>query len=569
VLAFLIAIDPWLTAFSRLADGSILGIGLGLLALTALARLVLTSAPDASTGGDDETHAGQSPETSSAQKSASHAVAQDKDFYESAGWRWVAAISAGVLLVSGVMAWGWLLSLLGFGWLYRVELNRSGLFRSRYAWWAGLAALVAGTFGLVRFDALPLTGASLGLWLGQITGNGGILGSAAGIGDYGPAWPWVRLVIDEPFIALFGSAGLVLSSLRAGPWPPIAGRRWQLFLCLWVAVGIAFWLLPGRSPFALSGVVVPLMIFAAWLVDYVVRAAPTDLVWREVGAVGATLTVLLISGVFWAAAMVSSRAFDPVMAQATGVLFALAGGIVVAYAAWSSRRHAIWTAVVFVMIVLAPVSIRSGWQLNQPAGPAHLAGFFSRFTHPEVRLLVEDIEILSAHRAGSPHELPIQLQVASQVSADGAIIPARPDPALGWYLRRMRDLSWVPAPDWGPDAGEDVADAGTLAPLAVTLVDAGSVLSEQGEAGNGDRAQAARLNLPEGYAGSVYHVEAEWLPGALLANQEQIWPWRLPGGLADAWSAWIQPVWRWVVYRNTSELPATRDVVLWAPVYES
>ncbi|HXF62193.1 MAG TPA: hypothetical protein VNK95_11280, partial [Caldilineaceae bacterium] len=446
------------------------------------------------------------------------------------------------------------------GWLYRAELRAAGLFAPQSLGWFAVAALLGGTMGLARLDALPLAGTSLGLWLAHLGGDTYPAGSssealrdAVGIGQYGLLWPWLRLAVDQPFLLLAGLAGLWLTLRRQR-----ADRRWQLLLAVWLCAALLLWLLPGRSPYLLPIAGFPLMLFAAGFVQELVRRAPQDMPWREALAVVATLTILVISGSFWGTALASSRVYDPVMAQATGVIFALALGIIVAYAFWSNRRHALWLTAAFVAVMAGLLVIRSGWQLNQVNGPLYLSGFFSRFTHPEVRLLVEDIETLSAIRTGNPHELPVQVQVASQ-TVGSLTLAARPDPVLGWYLRAMRELVWAPAPSVS-EPGDETAPQ----PLAVTLIGAGSAIVAEPAGDNSDEAPM-RYNLPEEYAGSVYHVEAWWLPEMLVppeANTER----PEAGGFAAAWTEWVQPALRWLIYRRAPALPPTRDVALWAPL---
>src|SRR5690349_9950973 len=69
--AFLLAVDPWQVAFSRLADGAILSVALGLLTLIGLTHWLQLSPAAA----------------------------------KQARWQSIIAVSAGLLLVSGAQAW--------------------------------------------------------------------------------------------------------------------------------------------------------------------------------------------------------------------------------------------------------------------------------------------------------------------------------------------------------------------------------------------------------------------------------------------------------------------------------
>jgi hypothetical protein len=170
------------------------------------------------------------------------------------------------------------------------------------------------------------------------------------------------------------------------------------------------------------------------------------------------------------------------------------------------------------------------------------SGWQSALAHPEVRLLVNDMETLSSHRSGDPYQLPVQVQVAPTMTLDQRVIPARPDPVMGWELRNMRNLSWVTSPQ--------VTEESVPLPLVVTPV-----------SGEGEPPQ---LDIPAAYAGSRYHVDMEWLPVTLAQNS---------GANASAEETAFRkvalqarPWWRWFVYREATQPPQNRDVILWAPL---
>ncbi len=507
-LAWLIAFDPWLIAFGRLADGAGLGIVLGMVTLTAMMRLVEDDTP------------------------------REQGF-----WRRVAALAGGLLLVSGVLAWSWLPVLAIFAYLHRSALRSSGLFTWQTGAWAGLAAVLGATFVLARLDGVALVGSSLSAWLDQWRGPG----------EYGFGWPWVRLVVDIPLVAVMGAAGLVTLNLRRGPEAEQGSQAWPAFLALWLGWGVALCLLPGRGPWVLPMVGLPLLFGAATRLADLVARRPSDLEWREVGAIGATLAILLISGSFWAAAFISNRVFDAVMAQATVVIFGLALAVLVVYGVWANRRHALWTALLALAIVLGAATVRSGWQLNQIHTPGKANGFYARTTHPEVRLLVRDIETLSAHRTGTPHQLPVMVEMGGYQAASGEPMEAQPDPVLGWYLRAMRDVVWRPA----PSPTEPSGIASTAAPLPVIIRHA----SQPQASGGSDEEGTV---LPDGYIGSAYQIEAFWLPRLLTGAGPVAATDATQPRMAQQWTPRLQPIARWVVYRAVPVAPATRDVVLWA-----
>jgi hypothetical protein len=137
----------------------------------------------------------------------------------------------------------------------------------------------------------------------------------------------------------------------------------------------------------------------------------------------------------------------------------------------------------------------------------------------------------------------VQVQVAPQVTPGEHIIPARPDPVVGWELRNMRNLTWVAAPQVAEDANP--------LPLVVTPV-------------SGEEPQ---LDLPSIYIGSRYHVDAWWLPSTLADSVAEIAaaPVGEESSLLREAARLLQPWWRWLIYREPTREPMARDVILWAP----
>jgi prepilin signal peptidase PulO-like enzyme (type II secretory pathway) len=284
----------------------------------------------------------------------------------------------------------------------------------------------------------------------------------------------------------------------------------------------------------------PLLLLTAFALDALMSRYPRDLDWREAGAVVLTLVILMVSGTLWLTALLANRTYDPVLAQATLVIFGLGLAILVAFAVWANRSDAAWVAAALLTLLLVTVYVRSSWKLNFANVVIEPAGWQATMAHPEVRLLANDIETLSSHRAGDPHELPVQVQVASYVTGDDRVVPARPDPVLGWELRNMRNLTWVTAPLVQADS--------VPLPLVITSATASD--------------DPAQLDLPDSYAGSRYHVDRWWLPRTLVQQSTGLDEGE--SGLAQRWALRVQPWWRWMVYRETTEAPRTRDVILWA-----
>lgn len=512
-LVWIVALDPWLVAISRLADGAALGLALGLVTLGGMMR-----------------------------------VASSMNGGERTIWPRVSAMAAGLLMVSGVLAWSWLPVLGLFAWLYRRPLREAGLFSRQSAVWGAVAAVLGATCGLARVDGVAAIGTSLSAWLAQIIGPV----------QYSAGWPWVRLVVDEPLPAVLGLMGLVVMTVRgrAGAMAAPGSAPRRVFLWGWLAWGMLLWVLPGRSPLALPMVGLPLLVGASWAFADLVGRRPDDLDWREASALVATLSVLMISGSFWAIAFFFNRTYDPVMAQATAVIFLLTGAILAIYAFWANRRHAAWMALLLVVVVLGLSTLRSGHLLNHVSDPGKMDGFYARVTHPEIRLLVDDLETLSAHRTGTPHQLPVLIQVASDRAASGELLAAVPDPVLGWYTRAMVNVEWAPVPAPAASVNDLGEPTSAVQAVAITLMGDAQAEGEDADARSGN-------SLPSGYVGSKYQIEVSWLPNRAALSRASGVDDTVADGIAGRWSPWVQPLARWLIYRDVVGSVATRDVVMW------
>jgi hypothetical protein len=507
LFSFLVAIDSWLLGFSRLADGAVVSLTLGMLTLVAMSQVV------------------QHP--------------------QQVTWKRIATISAGLLLVSGPMGWNLIPVVLWWGWLLYGGLSTAGLLQRQWLIWVGGAAIVGATFLFARLDGLAWVASGVSIWLSQFDGRsaGALLPMVTG--GYDLWWPWLRLWVDAAPLLPLGIGGLIALAIlvrRIEAEEP--SLRLLLHLCMgWLLWGLILSLLPGRSPLALPMLGLPLMILTAYALDSLLANVPTDLDWREAGAVVLTITILLVSGMFWLAALLATRSYDPVFAQAALVIFGLAVAILVAFGLWANRRDAAWVAASLLAALLLVIYARSSWKLNFGSVVSEPAGWQSTMAHPEVRLLAGDMETLSSHRSGDPYQLPVQVQVAPYVTRDDQTVPARPDPVVGWELRNMRNLTWVTSPS--------VAEETNPLPLVVTPA-----------SGDGETPQ---LDLPDNYAGSRYHVDTWWLPSTLTVASadpqvegESNW--------ARLWTAAVQPWWRWFVYREPTLPPQNRDLILWAPL---
>ena len=124
----------------------------------------------------------------------------------------VLAVGLGLLLVSGPQAWSWLPVLVVFGWIFALRGGFTWPRRSSWIWLG--AALVLGASGLLaRLDAVAAVGTSLTAWLAQWSGD---FGAGNDLYALNSGWPWLRLLIDQPFLTVFGVLGLVLLATGRG-----------------------------------------------------------------------------------------------------------------------------------------------------------------------------------------------------------------------------------------------------------------------------------------------------------------------------------------------------------------
>jgi hypothetical protein len=533
VVALLLAIDPWLTTLARTADGVGLTLFLGLLTLTAL---WWWRAADAG---------------SPVQPAPAASLVWERNL----------AVALGLLLVSGPQAWSWVPVLAAFAWIYRRYAMPH-----RTTWlWFGLALLLGASGLLARPEGIGAVGTSLTTWLGQWSGD-----FAAGAAPYqlAVAWPFQRLLLDQLLLAVFGVLGLLLLAsgrglpvvgTQAGADPSLvdpaaddlrsAGRRsarqLALFLGVWLVWGIVLALLPGRSPFVLPMLGLPLAIAAGTAIAYLVALPMGDVTGLEVGILLGVAAVLIIAGVVWLAMVVESLTYDTRLVVTALLLVALVALVWIIFGFWAGWRTAGKLAGLFFAGILLLVSVRSGWMLNHLGGQMAPNGFFPVVTLPEARLLPLDMQRISSLRNDDPFEAPVQVVTAGQP----------PDPLVGWLLRDMRQLTWVTAPD--PQPPPDPNNPLPLAPGATALVVAPYGMEQ-------DRGL-------EGLLGARYPLTMRWDPAQLPSLPE-------PAGTSDglpaeelaqlradqAWSQATRPQLEWLLYRTVRNTPAVDGVTLWA-----
>ncbi len=420
ILSLLIAFDPWLILFSRTADGAMLSAALA-MALLANAARFLHASSRRNESSEDFLGASEQPAAT------------------------FTAILAGLFVVSGHMAWSFALVLLAFVLLRWQALRRTALFTRRTALWAGVSALAGATLWLAQVDGLAGVSAGLSMWLDSVLATGMPVQLTQLAGGYPLGWPLTRLLIDQPLLAVFGVTGLAALFAKSprGSSVESAGESAQapdrLFLGLWLAWAIALCLLPGRGPFSLLVLVMPLLIGAAYALDVLAAGASRYARHKELPALMLTLAILSVSGAFWGITLVSKASFEPASAQAVAVLFVLGLAVLILYGAWSGVRHALWAGAVAAGVILAAASLSSVWQLNHRYSSERRDGLFVANGGEGLRRLAADIHTMSAQRAGDAQE--IALFVDSTRAPDRAT-----DVLLGWYLRDMRRMTWARPP---------------------------------------------------------------------------------------------------------------------------
>lgn len=471
-LALLLALDPWLITLARTSDSALLSVTLALLCLTALQSL----------------SAGQGEEGSSRALT-------------------LAAISAGLLLASGPQAWSWAVALVAYV-ILALPQRRGDLVRPHALALLAGAALLGATVWLAQPQALSMVGASLGVWTQQLAA-----------GPYTLSWPALRLLVDQPFLLVFGVAGLVV--LLSGVQGAAAPQR--LFLLVWPAWAVLLLLLPGRSVQTLPLLGVALAVLAALALQRLLRVAEGERDWREAGLLALVLVVLLISQLFWISALVWATPFSATLAAIVAALFLLAAGLPAGFAIFVNPRQALVLAAGVGALFLLGASLSSTWRLAYNHDSRYPDGFFAEEGVRDARALAVDVAALSDIRAGLDTELAVQVVTG----------PSRiPDPQLGWLLRSMRNLSFVPAP-------QVVAEPGSARlPLVLMASDGNSAA------------------WSEFYTGADYRLRRSWLPSALSAS----------GDFADWESRWagsVRPWLRWMLQREARAGEA-QTINLWA-----
>ena len=457
--AVLFTFDPWLLYFSRLADGA---------ALSALTCVLLLAALF-----DERTEGRQV--------------------------MWLAVVS-GLFLISGPLAW-LLLPVI----LYAIFLLRGGPLallapsQRRRAVYICAGTVVVGSTGLfAHISGLAAIGESVEVAITQLTGSSGGVALVSTEHEYTVTWALLRLLVDEPFLLLFGGAGLVVALVKTRffTWNSVTSAGvendiveteklvqkntlWLNVMVVGAAWGLLLLLMPGRTPISLLVVGLPLLLLAAGSATDMLRIAPTLLRFQNDARMPAlvTMAVLLVTAFFWTGNTTASLRdgnYDPRLT----IFYLLIPALGAFFVWWSGGRA---SSQVFGLLTLAAFFLAqasSSWMLNLRPEFGHSRTLFAEIGDTGMELMVEDIARLSSLRTGDSTEALVYLHIDSSHL-----------PFFGWHLRDMRKLQWQP--------GLDLANVEENA-LVVTQASAWR---------EGERAQ-----LPPSFIGSSYSVTQRWLP---------------------------------------------------------
>lgn len=490
VLAALFAIDPWLTAWSRYAGTPGLSLFLALLTLTALWHWM------------------------------------HGDIHTARRWERTGAVAVAFLITSGPWAWAMAPVLLLFVLIYVLPAQRPTLQRTTAFWFGGALALAMTGFAL-RPEAMPAIGASLTAWIGEI----------AGAAHTNPlAWPWQRLLLDQPLLAILGPLGLAWLWLGPGRREQHA-RQLALFVTAWLVWGLLLLLLPGRPAAALTMVGLPLAFAVATLIGRVAAAQPwLEYTGLELFTLLVVQGVLVVTATIWLAALVDNVVFNNQLWVTSAVVLALMLAVWVIFGFWAGWKTTGQIAILFYAVLFVALTIRSSWHLNHSAELMEPDGFWPATTSPDVRLLVEDVERLSALRRGDPTQADVQL-----------VHDIAPDPVLGWALRNMRNLRHLGAADVN-SIQQQIATGAPNAALPLILA---------------PTPRNDTLDLPDPYIGSRFHTTITWQPAQLpppaTAEVDEA------ARAQTQWTTYWRPRLQWLFYRKIFDAPPVETVTLWAP----
>lgn len=281
---------------------------------------------------------------------------------------------------------------------------------------------------------------------------------------------------------------------------PASDRRWVWLLTDWIVYDLVLLLLlPGRHPALLLLLQLPLALAAATAISHLVRFALTATNWQDGALIAITTVALLVTSYFLTAGYLMPGNFDARVL----LFYAILPVLLAFFVWWSGWRTTVQVTGLVALGLLLAATLSSSWMLNLRSELQRGNDLFAVTTQANVHLLADDVAKLNAIRLGDPGAGRLLVAVGGEVR-----------PVLGWYLRFVKDLRFVESLD--PALFGD----GTLA------------ITPPGET----------PSLPVAAVGSRYPISGRWLPGGF-----------------ENWGARL----RWVLYRESRELPVQESVVLW------
>ncbi len=483
VAAILWAGSPLAVFVSRQATGYGLVPPLALALLACLSLALRTPAGGTAVSSDGQAEAGNGRPTSGSIR---------------ASLIW-AAIALGALLAAGSGAYTVLLIGLVAALVWPGVAARLAAAVRRHS----RSILPAGALSLV-LAATALFSAPLGFAAaGDLLGSW-LRGLVPGLADYSSAELLLRLLLSEPLLLGFGSAGLVWAIRHRNSSGVFAGLAAGLALLVAVVGG-------GRQPADLGLVVLALILLAGPVVAWALAALWS---WRaEIDPwllFGLSLTLLVAAAIslpsFYAATDAAHRVLYLGVTLVTALLFV---GLWVVYGVWGSWRTVgrALPAVGLLVGVVWALSQLNG--LNYDTDPLRRPGALLQTAGPGWVDLRSELRDLSAFNSGGERDARIDL-----------ILPMdQADPLTPMLLWELRDHSALRV---GTGLPPDPA------PIVITPADAQPAISDR-------------------YSGASFDLLEEWRPESLAGPD-----------LARQWL-------RWVIYRQAATPPqATWKVVLWA-----
>ncbi|RME62758.1 MAG: hypothetical protein D6790_05790 [Caldilineae bacterium] len=327
-----------------------------------------------------------------------------------------------------------------------------------------------------------------------------------GAGAYPLSWVVLRVLADAMFPLLLAAGGLLLAWSRRDRLG--LDPRWLWLLTGWTLWGVLLLLLPGRNPLSLLVLDTAVVLTAGVCVARLLAFGLERPRWQDALLIAATIGVLLVTGYFWTAHY-SQTWGEPDFDWRSLLFYAIPPILIAFFVWWAGWRTTAQTLGLVAVALLLYASLAASWRMNAPATMPQEGRLLAFTAQPGVNLLVDDVEKISAIRAGDAHQAPVFIDLGI-VDTDGELTSM-----LAWRLRRMRNLHVGAGPDF-----KALEDAATMVITPADITPA----------------------LPDDFVGSHYGVARFWLPNQLQRTKDRV---------------------RWLLLRETPAPVPDIQVVLW------